>query len=223
MRSVTKGHPPETETGAPVVFEEYQAAARYLKERLGRYCSYCERTIPVGLAVEHKLPKKHHAHLELEWHNFLLACANCNSSKGSEPFPTDSVLWPDEHDTFSVIAYLPSGAVKPLADLEDAIANRVIATLELLGLSKTPDQMTSADHRYFDRLEVWRLAQQSKVDLLVGDTAALRRAIIRTAKTSGGYSIWQAVFNTDQAMQLDLASAFPGTNAPHLFTAIQVL
>jgi hypothetical protein len=222
MRSVNKGNPPLTETDTPVVFAQYQAAALYLKERLGRYCSYCERTVPVGLAVEHKLPKKHHAHLELEWHNFLLACANCNSSKGSELFSADSVFWPDEHDTFSLIAYLPSGAVRPLVGLDGGIENRVIATLALFGLSKTPDQMTSADHRYFDRLEVWQLAEQSRADLLVRDTAELRRAIVRTAKTSGGYSIWQAVFSADRPMQLEIANAFPGTNAPHLLASTEV-
>ena len=222
MRSVIKGLAPLNETGASVVFEEYQAAAAHLKERLGRYCSYCERTVPVGLAVEHKLPKEHHPQLELEWHNFLLACANCNSSKGRAYIPFGSVVWPDEHDTFAFLAYFPSGAIRPRADLDDGVAARVIATLALLGLSKAPEQMTSADHRHFDRLEVWRRAEQSKTDLLARDSSELRRAIVETARASGGYSIWQAVFNADRAMQRDLANAFPGTNAPHLLVSIEV-
>jgi hypothetical protein len=35
----------------------------------GRFCSYCERKIASGIAVEHKRPKKKYPLYELEWDN----------------------------------------------------------------------------------------------------------------------------------------------------------
>jgi uncharacterized protein (TIGR02646 family) len=213
MRSVIKGPTPLDETGTPIVFSHYQEAAPHLKKRLGRYCSYCERTIPVGLAVEHKLPKEHNTQLELEWDNFLLACMNCNSSKGQFNPTTDSVVWPDEHDTFSLISYFPSGAVRPKLGITPEVGARVAFTLSLLGLSKQPAELASADHRLFDRLEVWRLASQSKDDLIRRDVPELRRAIVETCRATGGYSIWQAVFSDAPAMREAISKSFVGTKS----------
>lgn len=211
MRSVEKGSVPRHESGAPIVFAAYQDAVGHLKSRLGRYCSYCERTVPVGLAVEHKLPKEHHPHLELDWGNFLLACANCNSSKGHTDPAIGGIVWPDEYDTFSVVAYRPSGAVGPAPWLDAELALKVVATLALLGLSKAPSEAATTDHRHDDRLEIWRKAQQSKLDLLNRDVPEMRRSIVETAKSSGGYSIWQTVFASDAAMRSSFADSFPGT------------
>jgi uncharacterized protein (TIGR02646 family) len=194
-----------------IEFAAYQDAHTELKKRLGRYCSYCERTVPVGLAVEHKLPKEHHPHLERDWQNFLLACANCNSSKGARNPAPGSVLWPDEHDTLSMMVYRPSGAIGPAPGLEASMSAKVAATLALLGLSRPPFEAPTTDHRHDDRLEIWRKAQQSKIDLAARDVPEMRRSIIETAKSSGGYSIWQTVFATDLAMQRELAENFPGT------------
>lgn len=211
MRSVVKGPAPLDEHHVTVVFAQYQDAIPYLKERLGRYCSYCERTIPANLAVEHKLPKEHHPHLKLEWDNLLLSCVNCNSSKGQTNPQDASMFWPDEHDTFDLISYAPNGAVRPRQGLDPATEARVHYTLFLLGLSRLPAELSSADHRFFDRLEVWRRASQSLEDLAGRDIPELRRAIIETAKASGGYSIWQHVFAADAAMREALRTTFVGT------------
>ncbi len=211
MRSVVKGAPPLDSHLEPVVFSHYQHAVSYLKDRLGRYCSYCERTVPVGLAVEHKLPKEHYPLLEVSWDNLLLACANCNSSKGQTKVLQDSVVWPDEHDTFSLISYLPGGGLAPTVGIGTDMQTRVISTLRLLGLSREPGEVTPTDHRHFDRLEVWALARQSRKDLINRDIPELRRLIVETAKAKGGYSIWQSVFNDDPSMRQALVQGFPGT------------
>jgi hypothetical protein len=39
-------------------FKDYYEASPYLIDRLGNYCSHCERKIETHLAVEHVLPKK---------------------------------------------------------------------------------------------------------------------------------------------------------------------
>lgn len=211
MRSVVKGGVPLDASGTPILFAAYQDAVGHLRSRLGRYCSYCERTVPVGLAVEHKLPKAHHPNLERDWQNFLLACANCNSSKGDHDSAVGSVLWPDEHDTLSTMSYRPSGAIGPATGIDAVLSLKVTATLALLGLSKAPSEAASTDHRHDDRLEVWRKAEQSRLDLANRDVPEMRRSIIATATSSGGYSIWQTVFASDPAMRRALADNFPGT------------
>ena len=84
MRPINRGD-------APQAFNDYKAAKPFLTDRLGTYCSFCERRIPTNLAVEHILPKDEDlpfADLRNEWTNFLLSCVNCNSSKG-----TDIIDW----------------------------------------------------------------------------------------------------------------------------------
>lgn len=50
MRPVERG-------SAPQAYTKYEDAIGDLEERLGIYCSYCERRLPVSLAVEHVVPK----------------------------------------------------------------------------------------------------------------------------------------------------------------------
>jgi uncharacterized protein (TIGR02646 family) len=213
MRSIQKGDPPKDATGQDVVFEKYTDAAPHLYSRIGRYCSYCERGIPTCLAVEHKLPKSsdHYPNLELVWSNFLLACANCNSSKGTQEFSGVPPLWPDEDDTYSLIEYRESGAVVPRQGLAAPDAARAAALVRLVGLDKTPKTSTATDHRFFDRLEVFSIAKQAARDLAESDTSAMRNTIVNSAKGLGGYSIWRAVFGGDVDMSRRLAEAFVGT------------
>jgi uncharacterized protein (TIGR02646 family) len=217
VRSLDKGEVPKQVDGRPTVFEHYRDAWPYLAQRMGRYCAYCERTIPASLAVEHKLPKSspRHKHLEREWSNFLLGCSNCNSSKLDREFREHSPLWPDEEDTFSMIEYHENGAVRARADLADPAKERVHELLNLVGLDKTPARIGPSDHRFFDRLEVWRKAEQCAIDLRNEDSPALRRATIEVAKSSGGFSIWRKAFERDADLTQALVAAFPGTREPN--------
>jgi hypothetical protein len=211
MRHIDKGTHPVRSDGQPVVFEKYQDAAPHLFERIGRYCSYCERNIPVSLAVEHKLPKLHHAQHEKTWTNFLLSCANCNSTKGTTDTANMALAWPDIDDTFSQVEYSRSGAVVPSKAQSLETQTKVQGLLDLVGLSRPPNRLGRTDHRFFDRLEVWSKAEASREDLLAQDTPNMRRAILRTAVLAGGYSIWMEVFASDQDMRQALCDAFPGT------------
>lgn len=213
MRHVDKGAAPVNKDGIAIVFGDYQEAGPHLKERLGRYCCYCERAILASLAVEHKLPREHHPHLALAWSNLLLACSNCNSTKGPRDTATMPVIWPDEEDTYSVIEYARSGAVRPAAGLPEVLAARVMNLLDLTGLTRSPRDLRGSDHRFFDRQEAWRKAEQSAADLAGCDTAQMRTAIVEVAKSTGGFSIWMKVFAHDAQMQTDLRAAFPGTAA----------
>ena len=83
MRPVERGTAPRT-------YSQYSDAIGDLEERLGTYCSYCERRLPISLAVEHVVPKDLHPELKTEWTNFLLGCTNCNSVKADQPVEVDN-------------------------------------------------------------------------------------------------------------------------------------
>ena len=90
MRPIERG-------AAPCAYGDYKEAKQDLVNRLGTYCSYCERRIATILAVEHIQAKSlpHYAHLANDWNNFLLACVNCNSSKSAAEVDPARYLLPD--------------------------------------------------------------------------------------------------------------------------------
>ena len=130
MRYLDKGAAPVDTDGIAIVFGEYQDAGPHLKARIGWYCCYCERPIHASLAVEHKLPRTHHPHLALAWHNLLLACSNCNSTKGHRDTAIMSLIWPDEEDTYSAIVYARSGALRPASGLHEERGRQVQRAVE---------------------------------------------------------------------------------------------
>lgn len=210
MRSVNRGEWPLDEQGSPIKFEHYQDAAPHLKQRLGRFCSFCERKVVASLAVEHKLPKTARAELEREWANLLLACSNCNSRKGRQHVEADQIIWPDTDDTFNAIDYHRDGSLAPSLTLRPADQVRAARLMSLCGLD-LPMFASPADHRWIDRLEIWSLAEKSLSQLRAGDTESLREHIVRTAAAHGGFSIWMAVFRGDASMCTALVASYPGT------------
>ncbi len=66
MRPIVKGANPTDENGVEIIFTKYARARRYLIDRIGEYCSYCERKIEANLAVEHVQPKDTNPDLLLE-------------------------------------------------------------------------------------------------------------------------------------------------------------
>jgi uncharacterized protein (TIGR02646 family) len=200
MRPVERGE-------APQIFNHYKEAAPHLKDRLGRYCSYCERWIAAGIAVEHVSPKSSDEAKALDWSNFLLACMDCNSTKSKKAFVQGQCLWPDADNTFHALSYREDGAIKPNPELDESKVKQIQALLTLVGLSKHPKDDNS--HRWDDRLEAWNKAQQAKCLIAVTDKA--RPLAIQTATGHGHWSIWMTVFANDADMQSRLIDAFPGT------------
>ena len=103
MRSVQRGPRPTGNDGSRISFQKYGQAKgplrEHLIERIGEYCSYCERC--GDLHVEHVIPKSKAKNLETEWSNLLLGCVNCNSRKSNKNDSRDGYLWPDRDDTFN--------------------------------------------------------------------------------------------------------------------------
>lgn len=209
MRPVNKG-------AAPTVYARYQDAGPDLRARLGDYCSYCERKIRTNLAVEHKQPQSVAQALIADWTNLLLACVNCNSTKGKTPTGLVDYFWPDTDNTLLAFEYRRGGTICPHPDLVPAMATKAFATLKLTGLNRYPDgpeqAPTKTDQRWLHRQRTWQMAERERDDLARQDTEKIRELIVDLATERGDFSIWWTVFAGDVDMRRRLREAFIGTH-----------
>lgn len=214
MRPVERGASPQDQDGKELRFSDYRQARSELIRRLGEYCCYCEMHLDSSLAVEHVRPKKPPGapavikERELSWHNFLLACTNCNSTKGDTDVVLADYLWPDQDDTFHALQYRVGGVVEAAQGVETARAERLI---ELVGLNKQADTSEASDRRWQNRREAWEIAERSKANLKKCPCDEMREQIMLTARANGYWSIWMTVFIDDIQMVRRLLLEFPGT------------
>lgn len=212
MRPVFRGDGPLNDAGEPIVFRDYRDARDPLIERIGDYCSYCEVTLPSAIDVEHVLPKSRNPERALDWSNFLFACANCNSIKGSQHVALDDYYWPDQDNTMRAYHYdrdEPPQVVHH-ADVDSARAQR---TLELTGLDRVPGhpRYSRRDRRWRKRIEAWRTALHAQSNLNAANSQAMRDTIIELARATGFWSVWFTVFADDLDMRRRLIIGFVGT------------
>jgi len=209
MRPVDKG-------SAPREYANYQDAGPDLQQRLGDYCSYCERQIETNLAVEHVQPKSLLPALSLLWSNFLLACVNCNSCKGRTPITISDYFWPDTDNTLRALEYSRGGLIRPHPALSAAQQQIARATISLVGLDKDPGnagrEPNPSDKRWFRRQEIWLLAEKDRERLNINNTTIVRELIVENALGRGMFSIWWTVFAEDVDMRHRLRDAFLGTH-----------
>lgn len=207
MRPIEKGINNKT-------FNQYKDAKGDLIDRLGEYCSYCERKLNASLAVEHVQPKSLHPERRLEWDNFLLACVNCNSSKLAADIRLEDYLWPDKDNTFQAFVYKEGGLITVNDKLDVKQKKCAQNILALAGLQKRPrlNDSKGSDRRWRHRLEAWDTATASLDDLLKDDTEPLRKCIVRLAAANGHWSIWMTVFKDDRDMLKRFIESFPGTS-----------
>jgi uncharacterized protein (TIGR02646 family) len=210
MRPVHRGISPSQ------FFSHYREAAQPLIERLGSYCSYCERHIETHLAVEHISPKSVDAEREKDWSNFLLGCVNCNSGKGKTPVNASEYFWPDSDNTLETLVYLDA-LVMPSPGLNSEQKKKAESIIRLVGLDRDPGnpdktrRPSKNDNRWNFRKDRWGLAKSSRERLQKKDSPELREQIIETALGRGGFGIWFTVFSDDEDMRRRLVEAFPGT------------
>ena len=221
MRPVRRGDSPLQQD-----FKNYQDAFPDLVARLGLYCSYCERAIPTGMAVEHLQPKglPKYVHLKGRWTNFLIACVNCNSTKLKKDVDFALLLFPDRDNTFHAFEYRPDGVVIPAPHLDTGLSQVAEATLALTGLDKPFSRVRDANgqllalDRVSQRMEVWGKAQVSRAFLEEQpDNRALSSTAIELARSSGYFSVWMTVFEGFPEFQKLLIDAFPGTRESGCF------
>jgi len=215
MRPIDKG-------ASPQVFLDYRDAKPFLTDRLGTYCSFCERLILTGLAVEHIQPKgrKKYAHLKNEWNNFLLCCVNCNSAKSKKDVTTNNFLLPDRDNTFPFFEYDELGMVNPIG----TPATRRLAkkTIDLVALNKTThkkwdeDTMRSALERFSQRVQVWVQAKEAREDYNKGEVNV--RRIASEAASTGFFSIWLKAFEGIAPVRRAIINLYKNT-APDCFDA----
>ncbi|MDY7230291.1 HNH endonuclease [Hyalangium rubrum] len=214
MRPVERGSWPLDAQGTPRAFAEYAEARGELIARLGEYCSFCESQLNASLAVEHVLPKKPNPRRALDWDNFLLACVNCNSTKGTKPVRRGKHYWPDRDNTARAFTYKADGVVTLAPGLTGPQQKVAKRTLELTGLHKLPTKDPKAsDRRWMHRRDAWGRAERARTCLAACDTPDMRQCIIEQATALGYWSIWMTVFSADSDMRQRLIAAFTGTSA----------
>ncbi len=210
MRPVDKGSAPRT-------YLQYYDAQNDLIERIGDYCSYCERQIETNLAVEHIQPKSKVPILRNEWSNFLLGCVNCNSCKGDQDVNLDDYFWPDSDNTSLAFDYLAGGLVVAHPVLNSINQVKAERTIEIFGLDRDPGnpnkekRPTRQDKRWKKRDDIWNLAQKELKRLQSEDTQNIRELIVEVAVSRGLFSIWIKVFEKDPDMRCRLIRGFKGT------------
>ena len=215
MRPIDRGNPPADENGKPIIFSKYEEARPELIHRLGELCSYCEMHLDAGLAVEHIQPKNLQESKRFLWDNFLLACVNCNSTKGKTDINDSNIgdyLWPDINNTFLALKYSEGGVVEVNPECSAAVQQKAQRLIDLVGLNKTPaNNSTATDRRWENRLAEWGKANRAKLRLAQMDTPQMREQILDTAEAY--FSIWMTVFSRDSVMQKALIEKFKGTAA----------
>ena len=209
MRPVDRGP-------APRAYAEYGAAIGDLVERLGRYCSYCERSLPTHLAVEHVAPKSLHSNRERKWSNFLLGCVNCNSVKGNKDVSDEGVPWPDRHNTMLAIEYLSGGFVRASSELDDGLSRRARELVDLVGLDRHGARgwpsPTDRDQRWSQREEAWAAAIKCRsLFESLGQPEDAVGLVLQAARGFGFFSIWMGVFDAHATVRRALIEGFPGT------------
>ena len=203
MRSVNRGAWPTGSDGRRKSLSDYRRARNPLIERIGEYCSYCER--PGDLHVEHVVPRSIAPELESEWSNFLLGCGNCNSRKGNSNTSREGYLWPDRDGTFGAFVYRSGGRVAVDCALSGEEQRKATALYLLVGLGESG---TDTDRRRHKRRQAWDQAVLTRS--LVHDETS-RTLAVQVAVGSGFFSVWMAVFCDDEDMRRRLIAAFPGT------------
>ena len=221
MRPVVRGKVPKDSKGADIVFKKYGEAKRDLIDRIGKYCSYCERRINSHLAIEHVRPKKKVPKLKLKWTNFLLACSNCNSAKGEDDLNLADYFWPDTDNPFAYLLYNDSGLVKVKSGLSAVDRMKAENTIKLTGLDKlapkpnTGDFNKASDLRVEDRLEAWREANDYLEDYESTKPEfrkQMAKLLVTIVKYEGFWSIWMTVFQDHPTVTQELVNGILGTN-----------
>jgi uncharacterized protein (TIGR02646 family) len=218
MRPVDRGPIPNDPDGNPKVFAEYADARADLFLRIGRYCSFCERPIKAGLAVEHVHHKDAYPDLERVWNNFLLACVNCNATKGTREVRRKQLVFPDQDNTFRALAYSVGGRVSPNPTLTPTLKGKATRLIKLVGLQRAPTKDPQAkDLRWNDRREAWDKAVRYRTKYEQGGIAV--ETLVDLCMSDGHWSIWMTVFDRITDIRLALIAAFPGIRSANCFDA----
>jgi uncharacterized protein (TIGR02646 family) len=211
MRPVNRGDWPKDGQEQSKIYHPYGSAANDLIKRVGTYCSYCERK-QTNPAIEHILPKTTYPKFIENWHNFLLACPNCNSTKSKQDSTLVYYYWPDCDNTAYIFEYKEGGVVEINPNLNEEQKKKAQDTLRFTGLDRRPGhpKFSKKDKRWNDRLEVWDIAIEQLDDLEA--KKIMPKTVVTMAKSHGFWSVWMTVFREHSEVLNMLIDAFPGTD-----------
>lgn len=186
---------------------DHRDAHPLLISNLGYYCSYCEDAEKnyANLQVEHVQPLSKYPHLELEWSNFLLGCANCNgrANKTNKDVKLSEMYLPHIHNTFLCLEYREAGVLVPNRKCQGVSIAKAEKLLSTLGLDKE-------DARCEMRREAWAYAKEQLDDYQKGQIQLNK--LIKVIKYYGCWSIWFTVFIDHREVREALVEQFPGTS-----------
>lgn len=233
MRPLDKGTTPVID-GKEVTVDSYGEWRRFLIERIGYYCAYCNIPLSHNLNVEHVIPKNPVEGAEagdpLAWDNMLLACGPCNNAKSNLEVNANRHYLPEEHNTLLpfTVAEIPNNPnaaiIEPSVQLNQSQNLKAQATIELFGLNEIDNRDKVVDIRWKKRKMALQLARSSFAlyaeiravnKLLLAQAAA---HIARTAAEVGFFIIWFEIFKREPLVleQLLANEILPGT-ALHCF------
>lgn len=196
-------------TSNKIEYDVYGDAKPDLFAAIGGYCSFCERQgFSSALAVEHIEHKDKHPEKEKLWDNFLLACANCNSIKGTKEIDFSKIILPHLHDTCVPFQYLESGYIR----VRDGIgeSEKAKALVALVGLDRRPGhpEYSTKDTRWQERKKVWELCNRYVIKYQKGCDI---ETIVDLAISNGFWSIWMSAFEAFPEVKKELILNFKGT------------
>lgn len=200
-------------TANQLEYNPYGDAKPDLILAIGNFCSYCEREgFSSSLDVEHIEDKHTHGHKKTLWSNFLLACKNCNSIKGTQLVNFLNIVLPHNSDTFSVFEYLESGLITVKANIDPQLKLKVEEIIRLLGLDRRPGHVLYSykDDRWQERKQAWELAKKYRLKFQGGRCDS--ETILDLALKTGFWSIWMNAFAGLKEIEIELINGFVGTN-----------
>ena len=192
--------------GNPLEIRPYRNAKEGLANELGIFCSFCEKYVPrSGLAVEHIRGKKtrdnlgnlKYSHQIYRWDNFLLACVNCNSTKGNKDIELLNPYLPHENNLLHYINCIEGGLIELKPGTVGLELARTNAFIDLMGLDRVPghNEYSDFDDRWENRLKVYEIANRQCNKYIAPNPSTDIETIIDLARTNGYFAIWYTVFN----------------------------
>jgi uncharacterized protein (TIGR02646 family) len=205
---------------APREFSQHGDAKPYLLMRLGLHCVYCEQAgAPQSLQVEHIYSQNAHEELVLQWENFLVSCATCNTYKRQHLGDARQVdleerfLWPHVDNTFRAFKYFDDGRIEMEVSVSPDVIPLARGTMEMAGLMKSPAVASEYDISIAysiisKRKEMWEIAEMSRQEFVDAHGAISPASIAQKANRMGHFSIWMAVFRDHVDVRREMIAQF---------------
>lgn len=200
--------------GNPIEYNPWGAAKPDLIDEIGDFCSYCGKHLTRSvLAIEHIQDKNTHPHLKYHWNNFLLACVNCNSVKGTKDTALLNPFLPHTDNLLCFIEVSNRSLLQVKTGVTGTNLVRTRAFIDLIGLDRRPGHpnYSNKDDRWEYRLTAYNKATRQLQKYTSTPVTTDIENIRELAITSGFFSVWFTVFDAHDSVKAALIAAFKGT------------